>query len=195
MKNEITLFDVYDGWVDSSNEGFVGLDAGRETLEKDAFAYGNAGWFVGGITNEQAEKLANTVLDIHRHYETTNDSETNYSELKKLELKDTVVGTWTKQQEALADACLLTRKETRENLLQAMSDFYDIERSAGLSVEHKINQTRKRKEMLYGYLRGVLPLRLYSKSSSGRCLPSGTRLCSVGVDTGVGRLAGGDGCL
>ena len=37
--------------------------------------------------------------------------------------------------EALADECLLTRKEAKENLLRAMSNFYDLERNAGLSAE------------------------------------------------------------
>lgn len=36
---------------------------------------------------------------------------------------------------ALADVCLLTRKEAKENLMQAMSAFYDTERGAGLSAE------------------------------------------------------------
>ena len=41
--------------------------------------------------------------------------------------------------EVLADECLMTRKEAKENLLKAMSNFYDLERSAGLSVE-KVNK-------------------------------------------------------
>ena len=41
--------------------------------------------------------------------------------------------------EALADECLMTRKEAKERLLKAMSNFYDLERSAGLSVE-KVNK-------------------------------------------------------
>lgn len=35
----------------------------------------------------------------------------------------------------LADVCLLTRKDAKDNLLQAMSNFYDFERNAGLSAE------------------------------------------------------------
>lgn len=41
--------------------------------------------------------------------------------------------------EVLANECLMTRKEAKENLLEAMSNFYDLERSAGLSVE-KVNK-------------------------------------------------------
>lgn len=41
--------------------------------------------------------------------------------------------------EALANECLMTRKEAKEKLLEAMSNFYDLERSAGLSVE-KVNK-------------------------------------------------------